>query len=215
MRPGGDVILHAQAGVRAGVRPALQPRGPDDGELPDFYFVSQFRILDDGARADAAVLPNGGVAKDLRKRLHNGVHADGDIRVHSDRLRFLDGHAGQHEFAHLALAQQTVHTGQFFAVVDAQHLARIVDAISGDGVPGPVQDLDHVGQVVFARGIIRPEFLNVPPKRRRLIAVQAHVGLPDGELFRRAGALLHHACDLAVAVAQHASVAGGIVHHGG
>ena len=54
----------------------------------------------------------------------------------------------------------------------------------------------------------------MPPKRRRAIAVQPHVGLPDGELFRRAGALLHHAFDLAVAIAQDASVTGGIVHQG-
>ena len=153
------------------MRAALQLGRPDDRKLPDFHLVGQFRILHDGARADAAVLPNRGVAQYLRERLHNGVHANRDIRVHGHPLRLLDSHAGQHEFAHLAPAQQAIRQGQFFAVVDAQHLARLVDAKRGDGMPRAMQNLDHVGQVVFTRGIIRPEFLNVPPKRLRAIAV--------------------------------------------
>ncbi len=82
-------------------------------------------------------------------------------------------------------------------------------------VAGAAEDLHHVGQVIFVRGIVGPHLLDVPPERSAPIAVDPHVGLADGQLFGRAGLLLHDSRHAAVRVAHHAAVAGGVVHDGG
>ena len=82
------------------------------------------------------------------------------------------------------------------------------------GVAGARQDGGHVGQVVFVRGVVGLDLVDVLPEEIGAEAVDAHVGLANGELFRSAGLLLHHVENVAARIADHAAVAGGVVHHG-
>ena len=44
--------------------------------------------------------------------------------------------------------------GEVDAVVDAEHERRVVDLEGGDAVAVAAQDLEHVGQVVLALGVV-------------------------------------------------------------
>ena len=78
---------------------------------------------------------------------------------------------------------------------------------------GADQDLDHVGEVVFARGIVGLNLVDVLPENVRAEAVDAHVAFADGELLGRAGLLLHDRLHASARVANHAAVAGRVVQH--
>ncbi len=86
----GVLQLHeiADAGVRADPRLAAQPREGSDmragfdlrihdvGERGDLNTGRERGIPHDGAGADAAFFADGGVAENLRERLHDGIRAD-------------------------------------------------------------------------------------------------------------------------------------------
>ena len=104
--------------------------------------------------------------------------------------------------------------GELRAIVDAERLAGVVDAHGLHPVAGAPQDRGHVGEVVFARGIVGLDLIDVLPEEVGAETVDAHVGFANGELLRSAGLLFHHIEDVAVRVVDHAAVAGGVVHHG-
>ena len=116
--------------------------------------------------------------------------------------------------AALAFAEDGVHHGELRAIVDAEGFAGVIDLHGLHGVAGARQDGRHVGQVVFARGVVGLDLIDVLPEEIGAETVDAHVGLADGELFRGAGLLLHHVENVAVRIADHAAVAGGVVHQG-
>ena len=97
--------------------------------------VAQFRILERWNRPDAAILADRGAPENLRERPDDGILADPHRRIDGHRLRPLDGDAVQHQFLHLAIAENLVHRGQLHARVDAQQFAGIGDLEGGHVCP--------------------------------------------------------------------------------
>jgi hypothetical protein len=198
MRLLGDVVLHAQARERSRVSAPLQTRRAHDRECADLDLVADFRVLNDCAAPDPAVLADYRAAPDLRESLHNRVHPDLHARVDRDRLRLLDGHACQHQFARLALAEQPVHRRQLEPRIDPERLAFVVDLHGLDVVPRAVQNLRHIGQIIFVRGIVGTDLVDVFPEEAGAVTVDPHIGFADGELLRGPGLLLDDLCDAPV-----------------
>ena len=171
--------------------------------------------MNDGAGADAAILADSGLAQDLRKRRDDRIHADADAGVDGHRIGVLDGDAGQHQFARLGLTQQAVRIRQLDAIIDAQSLARVVDPHGLHAMARASENLRHIGEVIFAGGIVRRQLARVLPEEIGAEAVDAHVGFADGKLLGRAGLLLDDGGDRATGVVNHAAVPGGIFHDGG
>ena len=110
-----------------------------------------------------------------------------------------------------------VHLRQLHAIVDSQRFARIVDLHRFHVMARPVEDFHHVGEVVLARRVVRPDLVHVLPEQVRAVTVDPHVGFADGQLVRRGGLLLDDSRTAGpggTRPANHAAVAGGVVHHG-
>ncbi len=134
--------------------------------------------------------------------------------IDRDRLRLDQRDSAGHHGAAFAIAEDAVDLGELGAIVDAERLRGVIDPHGFDGVAGAMQDGRHIGEVIFARGIVGLDLADVLPEEAGAKAVDAHVGFLDGELFGRAGLLLHHVEHVAAAIAEHAAVAVGIFHHG-
>ncbi len=77
------------------------------------------------------------------------------------------------------------------------------------------EDLDHIREVVFASWIVGAQFVHVFPERIGLEAIDTHVGLANGQLFRCAGLLLDDGAHRARGIANYAAVAGRVFEFGG
>ena len=119
-----------------------------------------------------------------------------------------------HQCAAFAFAEDGIDHGELCAIVDAEGFSGVIDLHGLHGVSCTRQDGRHVGEVIFARGVVGLDLIDVFPEEIRAETVDAHIGLADGELFRSAGLLLHHIENLSVRIADHAAVARGVVHHG-
>ena len=82
-------------------------------------------------------------------------------------------------------------------------------------MPGAYQNLDHIGQVIFARGVVGLELANVFPEQIGAETVDADVAFPNSQLLGRAGLLLDDGKHVAASVANHAAIACGVVEFRG
>jgi len=114
----------------------------------------------------------------------------------------------------LRVAQQAVGPGEFDTVVDAEAFAGVADAQGFHVVAVAMEDVDHVGEVVFASGVIGAKLVEVAPENVGAVTVDAHVGFADGQLFGGSGLLLHDGGHAVVELADDATVAGGVIHDG-
>ncbi len=180
----------------------------------DHHVVRQLAVAQNGGRPNAAVFADPGAAENLGERLDDSVHADAHIRVDSDGLGLLHGHACQHDLAEFAVAQQAVHLGEFQPVVDAQSFAGIGDTQGFHGMPGAVENRRHVGEVKLIGRIVGAQFADVLPEQVRAETIDPHVGLAERELLGCGGFLLDDFGDATARIAYDAAVAGGVGHLG-
>ena len=111
--------------------------------------------------------------------------------------------------------------GQLDAGVDAQTLGGVVGGERQHGTAGVAANLEHVGEVELALGVVIADLGQRVEQGAGVEAVEAGVALVDRRLLGRGVLLLDDALHLAVGVADDATVASGIVqlhgehHHGG
>ena len=111
--------------------------------------------------------------------------------------------------------------GQLDAGVDAQALGGVVGGERQHGAAGVAADLEHVGEVELALGVVIADPGQRVEQGAGVEAVEAGVALVDRRLIGRGVLLLDDALDLPVGIADDAAVAGGVVqlhgehHHGG
>ena len=105
--------------------------------------------------------------------------------------------------------------GELRAVVDAERVGGVVGLDPEHDVPGLAQDLDDVGEVVLALGVLGAEPAQRGREEPATEAVDRRVDLVDGELVGIGVGLLDDAVDPALGVAHDAAVAGRIVDPGG
>ena len=177
--------------------------------------ICQHRVMDDRTGADAAVLPDDSGSRNARERADDGIDADIHLGIHRHGLRPFDGDAVEHQPAHFARAQNAVGIGQFHAVVDAQNLAGIGRSQRCHAYIRADQDRDHVGEVVFAGGIVGPNPVDVIPERRGFEAVDSGIDFAHGKLRGGAGFMFDNFANAAIRAADNSSVAGRIRHFGG
>ena len=220
LRALAQVRARAQVGARAGgcgvVDLSLDGhRFLDDAAAADLG-VGQARV-----RADDAVLADfsGAHEHDLGKQLD----VLGDLHIRADpHLVGVDyGDAG----GHVRVVDATLHDlgdlGQLDAGVDAQALGGVVGGERKHGAAGVAADLKHVGEVELALGVVVADLGQRVEQGARVEAIEAGVALVDRRLLGRGILLLDDALDLAVGIADDATVAGGVVqlhgehHHGG
>ena len=94
---------------------------------------------------------------------------DLDAPVHVGRLGVLDGDAGEHEALEQAPAHGGVDDGELDARVDAHAHLRVVGLeVRLHRVPGVEQQVDDVGEVQLALGVVAPQALAAPARRASL-----------------------------------------------
>ena len=117
-----------------------------------------------------------------------------------------------------AAARERGRLGEVAARVDAEVHGGVGGAVGGDALSGLAQDREDVADVVLALGVVVGDRAERVGERSRLEGVGAGVDLADRELLGgRVGGLLRldDALDVAVAVADDAPVAAGVVELGG
>ena len=220
LRTLAQVRARAQVGARAGGCGVVDLRLDghrflDDAAATDLG-VGQARV-----RADDAVLADfGGTHEhDLGKQLD----VLGNLHIGADpHLVGVDhGDAGGHVRVVDAALHDLGDLSQLDAGVDAQALGGVVGGKRKHGAAGVAADLEHVGEVELALGIVVADLSQRIEQSACVEAVEAGVALVDRRLLGRGVLLLDDALDLAVGIADDATVTGGVVqlhgehHHGG
>src|SRR3954470_13749220 len=78
----------------------------------------------------------------------------------------------------------------------------------------PFHNLDHVGEIVFVRWIVRRNLLDVLPKKTGVETINAGIDFTDLQLFRRRYLLFDDGRHGAISVAQDAAVSSSVSYFG-
>src|SRR5699024_10682893 len=172
--------------------------------------VGQCRV-----RPDVCATADGGVAVQLHSGRDRDVTGQRDPHVHPGGRRILHGDSGVLPLSDHAPVELCGQLGQLDPVVDSRGPPRVV----GDERPGPVAvgtgDAEHIGQIELTLCVVAGESVERVVEHVRVEGVYARIDLVVVALFRGRVVLLDNPRDIAVAVANDASVPGGVVEHGG
>ena len=169
-------------------------------------------VLERGVRPDHGVLADHGGAeqldagqeRDVGGEHHVGVDPGGRGVHHGDAL---DHPAGDDPLVHHPPGPRQLHP-----VVDALGLLHVVDLVRAHVQPGLARELDGVGEVVLALGVVVGQPRQRVDEERRVEGEDPRVDLPDRPLLVGGVLLLDDRLDLAVVVAHHPAVAERVGH---
>ncbi len=230
LRAGADVgvlDLHERSGLRAFPqdRPGSQIReradadaladlGLFDVRMDDRGLVEDSSIDDRAVRADRAARADRGHPVQARERSDHRVLSDLHRGIDHGRGRVDNRDPRQHVAVVDAPLGDRPDVGQRRAVVDAEHLGRIVELVRDHGSFVQAQDRQHVGEVQLPLGVVGTDLLERRQQRRAVERKQAGVDLADlklerGRVARRLG--LDHALHGPIGRAHNAPVTAGVI----
>ena len=220
LRALAQVRARAQVGARAGGCGVVE-LSLNGHRLLDDAAAADLRVGQARVRADDAILTDfGGTHEhDLGKQLD--ILRDLRVRADPDLVGVDHGDAGGHMRVVDAALHDLGDLGQLDAGVDAQALGGVVGGERQHGAASVAADLEHVGEIELALGVIIADLGQRVEQGAGVEAVEAGVALVDRCLLGRGVLLLDDALDLPVGIADDAAVAGGVVqlhgehHHGG
>ena len=184
-----------------------------DAVGPEPHAVAEAARAHAGARTHDALGADHGAPLERDAGIEDGVGADLDGVVDIGARGIEHGDAVGHQPVQDAPAHDRGHCGELLSVVHAEALAGVLGDHRVEMVPALPEDLDHVGQVVLALGVLGGDARQGRPEAA-VEAVRAGADLADGALLGRGVAMLHDGHRHA-ALADHPAVAGGIVELGG
>lgn len=152
-----------------------------------------------------------GVADQVRLRPHDGVAADGGIGADPCLRGVEERYALCHPVGIDAVARDGGELGELRARVHTQAVAVVIAMENGDSLVRALENLEHVGQVVLALGVVVGDFADMLLKLGAIEGVAAGVAFKERlGLLGRAILLLDDAGDGAGFVELDASVAKGL-----
>src|SRR5215813_1828978 len=171
-----DTLGNARARTQPGERPAVGARselGAIEPRMLDAYAVSDRRVFDLGEGTDVTVLTDHRVATQDRERLQERIRADPDtyFYVRGGRIDHRDARA--HQVRQQPLPQGPLGLRELNPVVDPDRFAPVGDSQDPDGT----KVAKHVGEVEFARLVVRPEPVQCLQKPFPVEAVQTDIDL--------------------------------------
>lgn len=128
-----------------------------------------------------------GVADQVRLRPYDGVAADGSVRPDPCLRGVEERDTLGHPMGIDAVAGNGGELGELGARVHTQAVAVIVAVEDGDSLARALEDLEHIGQVVLALGVIVGDFAHV------LLELSAIEGVAAGVAFKERFGLLGRA----------------------
>ena len=220
----GLLDLHVRAGLRAlaQVRRRAQIGARAAGGAVVDARLHSHRLVHHAAPAhhgvgETRVRPDHAVLAHLRaahqKRLWQKLHVALDAHVGTDpHLIGIDhGHARRQVLGVDAPLQMLRRLGQLDARVHAQALRSVRAGKRQHRPSGATADLQHVGEVELALGVVVAHLLQSLEQRTGVEAVEAGIALADGRLLGRGVLLLHDARHAPLRIAHDAPVAEGVV----
>ena len=161
--------------------------------------------------AKLAVFAHMRVANQVGLGPYHGVASNGGVRANPSLGGVDEGDALSHELVVDAVAGDGGELSQLGARVDAKAVAVVFAVVDAHGMAGGFKDLEHVGQVILALGVIAGDVANVGGKQRSVKGVAAGVAFEQLRgLLRRAVLLLDDAGDDAVGIKFDAAVPKGV-----
>ena len=172
-------------------------------------------VLEGGVGADDGVLLDDRRAEQLYAGQQRHVRVEHHVGVDPGRRRVHDADPGLHPAGHDPLVHHPAGPRQLHPVVDALGLQDVGDLVGADVQPGLARELDGVGEVVLALGVVVGQLGQRLDQERRVEGEDPGVDLPHRPLLVGRVLLLDDPLDLAVVVADHPAVAVGVGHHAG
>ena len=212
----------AQHGARAQVRerPDADPVadvGPVEIRVDDRRLVADPRVDQRRERTDPGAPADLGGAVEARERRDHGVLADRHVHVDHGRGRVDDRDAGEHVALVDPALRHRPDRRQSHPVVDAE-FGGVADLVGEDAPLVRSHDLQHVGQVQLALGVVASHLIERRDQRRALERKDPRADLADPQLHLGgvAGRLgLDDALDRPVRRPHDPSVPARIIEHRG
>ena len=169
-------------------------------------------VLERGVGPDHGVLGDDRRAEQLHARQDRDVGVELDVGVDPGGRGVHHGDALAHPPVHDAPVELLAHLGQLGAVVGPLGLPHVVDGERADGEAVLASDLDGVGQVVLALGVVVGQPRQRADQELRVEGEDPRADLGDLALLRRGVLLLHDPLDVTLVVAQDPPVAERVGH---
>ena len=169
-------------------------------------------VLERGVGPDHGVLGDDRRAEQLHARQDRDVGVELDVGVDPGGAGVHHGDAVAHPPGHDAPVELLAHLGQLDAVVGALGLHHVVDGERADGEAVLARDLDGVGQVVLALGVVVGQPRQRADQELRVEGEDPRADLGDLALLRRGVLLLDDPLDVTLVVAEDPPVAERVGH---
>ena len=212
--------LHEGADLAAGPEPGAGPQvgeRADDGALPDHGQLTvgarhpgpgaDLAVLERAVGTDHGVLADHGGAEQLDAGQQRHVGLEDDVGIdprgggvhHADPL--------EHPAVDDAPVHEPAQLGQLLAVVGTLGLRDVLDREGAHGQAGVTRELDRVGEVVLALGVVVADLAQRLGQELGVEGQDPGVDLPDLALVDARVLLLDDRHDVAVGVADDPAVA--------
>ena len=184
--------------------------GPQAGERADHGALGDGRALEMAEGADFHIVADPHAGREDHVGADRHVPAQYRVPGKIDRQRIGQGGAVFHGAGAKAVLRDGFGFGQLDPGIHAQDFVRIADDHGGGGPVG-AGDGDHVGQIIFALGIVVADAVQPIEGAGAVDHHHARIAEPDGKLFRRRVAGFDDLFQAAVGAQDQAAVGSGVI----
>ena len=211
-------FTHDDAGADVGKRADLRVAANDRVKAVRAHHMCAFTNLhvgQGGVGADLGAIGDGRGTPQLGVGVNGDILANGHVDADPGGVGINDGSAAAHGVLDHAAVEQATGRGQLHAVVHSGELLRISSNVRADAVAVFAGNLQNIGDVELALGVIGVELRQSVTKHGTVEREDAGVDLAHLSLFLRGVLLFHDGGDGSILGAQHAAVTGGILQRHG
>ena len=211
-----DAAIFAEYGLGAQLgegtdQAAAGHLGIADHRVEHLHILGDFTVFDQAAGAEAAAVADHVCAAEMALGIHDHIAAEAGAIAEGAAGRIGEGDPLAHPVLAQPLLQAPFAGGELEAIVDAVDFV----AVGHLQVGGVAEQGDGVGEVELALVVVGGELGENGGEASPVEAVDAGVGEGVGPLLGRAIAVFDDGADAALAIGEHAAVAGWIGEAGG